>query len=1055
MKISRLQIERFGVWRDLDLSLPTGGVSLFYGPNEAGKSTLLRFIRWALYGQLPKYDPAMHSRFSPHETLRAGVVSMEARGRMHRLSRRWEDGIPTVRSIQLDDLPDGPPSQRTLDELLSGTTGDLFESIYAVGLKELQELGTLKHEEVSQRIYGLSLGPEGKQFLKVQQLAEKFHGQLFDSQQHRGRLVDLLNHRQTLQQRVQALPDRLGEYRLLAERQEEADVEIIELKKQQSKLHKELAGYRHLDRLYGPWKRERQLSAEMKQLPDPRTLPANALSLFDHLDSQVRTVERELESLDGELRGIKERRAHLGLSPKLRENLVSIQALLDQRSWVSDAQRRLGEAQADAGFVKGELDQKIAEIGPKWTINRLDHVETTPDAHLRLVNAARDYQRGLSRKARHERRYEALSANAQRKLSEFQDRLKQLQIESLPKAIGDCQKRIADLEELGKLRHQETELKQLNRQLHNQITRLRTNIDLPWWAYLMLWAFACFGIFLFFAGLYKAVDTAWIIGAIYTLTGVMCCGLTWALRTHYEADMRDQVTNIHDEAEQVDTQLGQVREQMDELHNRDYPWLPTSMTSRRQMTGGHVQPDASLLRDAAGHLSELQKLAAHEEWLAKARQRLSALRGKQPAYQRDVNLKRQAWCDTLKTLGLEETVKIKDAFATWQKAYDASKQKELWDLAVKEIDQQKQSLAGFRERLEMLSRRVGMDMSRSSSMLETLSLWEQELSHYNDGRRELLSQRKSWNEMLKVRRKVKGQLAAAVRKRDQFLAVNKVKNRTQLESLLGQLSRRDDIACRLEEARDELRRIAESEPHLAIVEDDLLHYDVKANREQMDLLTLELEEIDEQLQKSHADSGRVVEKMTHMEHDRSETELRFQLKQVDGEIQQVLEQWLGTQWAQLAVDQLRHRYERDYQPGTLTSASRLLSKFTHERYRKIWVPMGTQQISVEDGHGKSWRAEDLSDGSREQLFLALRLSMIEEFASKGIRLPVVMDDVFVNFDRQRTETAIETILEFAGNNHQVLLLTCHQHITEIFAQRGIEAIRLPSHRRLHEERLAG
>ncbi len=1054
MKISRLQIERFGIWRDLDLSLSTGGVSLFYGPNEAGKSTLLRFIRWALYGQLPKHDPAMLSRYS-NETLRAGVVTLETRNRKHTLSRRWEEGAASKRTLVLDDLPDGPPSQRALDDLLSKTNGDLFESIYAVGLKELQELGTLKNEEVSQKIYGLSLGPEGKQFFRVQQLSEQFRGQLFDSSQHRGKLIDLLNQRETLHKRVKALPDRLGEYQMLADRQEEADVEIHELKKRQSKLQKDLVGYRHMDRLYGPWKRERQLASEMMQMPDARTLPSNALALYDNLDTQVRKVERELQSIDSELRGLRDQRANSEISPKLRENLVSIQALLDQRSWVEDAQRRLGDAQADAGFVKGELDQKIAEIGPRWTINRLEQVETTPDAHLRLVNAARLYQRGLSRKARHERRYESLSSSAQRKLNEFQEKLKQLGIESLPKAIGDCQKRMADLEELGKLRLKETELKQLTRQLHNQITRLRTKIDLPWWAYTMLWAFACFGIFLFFAGLYKAVETAWIIGAIYTLTGVMCCGLTWALRKHYEADLRDQVTMIHEETEQVDKQLTHIRQQLEEIHNRDYPWLPANMTARRQAHAGAAISEASLLRDAAGYLNELQKLSVQEEWLAKARQRLATLRSKQPSYQREANLKRQAWCDTLKSNDLEETVKIKEAFATWQRAYEASQQKDVWQLANKEIDQQKQSLSAFRERLDMLSRRVGMDMSRSSSMLETLTLWENELSHYNDDRRERLTQRKSWNEMLKLRRKVKSQLTSATRKRDQFLASNRIKNRAQLETLLNQVSRRDEIAYRLEEARDELRRIAESEPELAIVEEHLLDYDAKKNREQIDLLMLELEEIDEQLQKVHNESGRVVEKMTQLEQDRMETDLRFQLKQVDSEIQQVLEQWLGTQWAQMAIDQLRHRYERDYQPGTLMSASRLLSRFTHERYRKIWVPMGTQQISVEDSHGKSWRVEDLSDGSREQLFLALRLSMIEEFAAKGIRLPVVMDDVFVNFDRDRTETAVDTILEFAGTNHQILLLTCHQHLTDIFAERGVEALRLPSNRRVVEERLAG
>ncbi len=50
MKITELQVERFGVWSDLTLPLNRGNVSVFYGPNEAGKSTLMRFIRSMLYG---------------------------------------------------------------------------------------------------------------------------------------------------------------------------------------------------------------------------------------------------------------------------------------------------------------------------------------------------------------------------------------------------------------------------------------------------------------------------------------------------------------------------------------------------------------------------------------------------------------------------------------------------------------------------------------------------------------------------------------------------------------------------------------------------------------------------------------------------------------------------------------------------------------------------------------------------------------------------------------------------------------------------------------------
>jgi uncharacterized protein YhaN len=53
MKLTDIHIERFGVWKNLDLALNRSGINVFFGPNEAGKSTLLRFDRGVLYGFQP------------------------------------------------------------------------------------------------------------------------------------------------------------------------------------------------------------------------------------------------------------------------------------------------------------------------------------------------------------------------------------------------------------------------------------------------------------------------------------------------------------------------------------------------------------------------------------------------------------------------------------------------------------------------------------------------------------------------------------------------------------------------------------------------------------------------------------------------------------------------------------------------------------------------------------------------------------------------------------------------------------------------------------------
>ena len=61
MRLTEIKIDRFGVWRDLRVPLSESGISVFYGPNEAGKSTLMRFVRGVMYGFRPPTGIEQHS----------------------------------------------------------------------------------------------------------------------------------------------------------------------------------------------------------------------------------------------------------------------------------------------------------------------------------------------------------------------------------------------------------------------------------------------------------------------------------------------------------------------------------------------------------------------------------------------------------------------------------------------------------------------------------------------------------------------------------------------------------------------------------------------------------------------------------------------------------------------------------------------------------------------------------------------------------------------------------------------------------------------------------
>jgi uncharacterized protein YhaN len=75
----------------------------------------------------------------------------------------------------------------------------------------------------------------------------------------------------------------------------------------------------------------------------------------------------------------------------------------------------------------------------------------------------------------------------------------------------------------------------------------------------------------------------------------------------------------------------------------------------------------------------------------------------------------------------------------------------------------------------------------------------------------------------------------------------------------------------------------------------------------------------------------------------------------------------------------------------------------------------------------------MSEGSRDQLFLALRLAALELQADQGATMPLIADDLFINFDDQRTAAGFE-VLGQLSRKMQVVFLTHHDHLVPLARQ---------------------
>jgi uncharacterized protein YhaN len=136
--------------------------------------------------------------------------------------------------------------------------------------------------------------------------------------------------------------------------------------------------------------------------------------------------------------------------------------------------------------------------------------------------------------------------------------------------------------------------------------------------------------------------------------------------------------------------------------------------------------------------------------------------------------------------------------------------------------------------------------------------------------------------------------------------------------------------------------------------------------------------------------------------------------------------WSAAALARAVMQQAREHYERERQPGVIQSASSLLNTITDGRYpRIITAPDGGEPL-VERADGKRMPLPHLSRGTAEQLYLAIRLGLIAEYCRHNPTLPIVMDDILVNFDPDRAVAAARALSDL-GHDHQILFFTCHPY----------------------------
>ncbi len=190
--------------------------------------------------------------------------------------------------------------------------------------------------------------------------------------------------------------------------------------------------------------------------------------------------------------------------------------------------------------------------------------------------------------------------------------------------------------------------------------------------------------------------------------------------------------------------------------------------------------------------------------------------------------------------------------------------------------------------------------------------------------------------------------------------------------------------------------------------------------------------------------GETQQEMKTIAGDRRLLEIKTELAVLDRQLELTAEHWRTLGITSSMLNRVCEVYETERQPETLREASVFLKQLTDGKYRRVWTPLGKNALRVENDKGQDLPIEVLSRGTREAVFIALRLSLAAAYSRRGVMLPLVLDDVLVNFDSERAKLAAKVLRDFSQLGHQTIFFTCHEHIMRMFHDIDVEVRVLPT-----------
>ena len=1036
MKITDLQIDGFGVWKGLTVDKLSDNMTLFCGYNEAGKTTMMQFCRAMMFGfsqeRIEKYTPPVYGG------LAGGLLEISSPEGAFEVQRfvdpnRHSDPIG---DLTVTDLVDGTVHGRArLSNLMSDIDESIFVNVFAIGLQEIQELNALNGTAAAEQLYRLTSGMDRVSLVDVMRDQANRRNKIWSTDgETASQLAALSEQRQKLLREIDELKQRSKRWSHVAAETTDINNQLIDFEAELAKKTRQSRMLEVSVQVAERWNSRKVVIdqiAALGKLPDRRDV---SIEKLDQLNSRISQQKARIDQVKLQRKTIKAEAMALPINRTLWAQKSKIEAITEHMPWVESLQRQSTRLHDEIGRIENNVVKEIDGLGHQLNLKAGDIRELGKRGFSSLDQAGKKLQIELDRLTKYQNDLEKVEFD----LGQHQERLGSSLAEQGPSE---------SLEDTGRyvnLLRRRIELEQKIEKLNLQRTGLEHDIDsivndqvMPIEKLTIVGLFFIGGIILFGIG---SIDAIWQgsvlgeinrnVGKVFIFLGLVAGILSLVFKQYWERVAQEDLQDFRHQMDIARQQLRRAKIERDEIEDK----LPHSVKGQWELE----------LKDAETRLMRMEELVPLENRVQSTRGAQEDVRRRMTSQERELKKAEENWKASLRTAGLPATLRPHQLEEIKHRADRVSTHYIQLDQFSSEKVEREKELAALNQRIDMMLHETGVKF-HNDNIVDRLSHLHRAINE----QRQFVSVRKEHANKYKSLRnrlnKAKRELDKLLGQKQRLLAVVGAASEQDYRALDATFVRRQKLIKSNENISEQITAAIGKQFTEPDVAELLEAYGVSGLEKQWDFVQEEIDRIKATQARLLQQRGEFAQEVKTLGEDSRLDTAQLELNSVNAQINKLQKDWQVLASSTQMLEIIRESYESKRQPETLKDASNYLEQLTEGKYKRIWTKLIGEELLVDNRDEETIPVDKLSRGTREAVYLSLRLALVAAYARRGATIPMILDDVLVNFDGQRAQAAAEVLYDFSRNGHQILMFTCHEHMRDMFYSLGADVRILPEH----------